>query len=126
MGFEHMPGYRELKVWNMSMELAQEIYLLTENFPKREVYSLTDQIRRSVVSIPSNIAEGHERDTTKEYLRFLSISRGSLGELDTQLQLAVRLNYLDQYKFENLNDRLNHISRMIKNLQKTLRRKLNE
>jgi len=72
------------------------------------------------------MAEGHERDTTKDYLRFISVSRGSLGELDAQLQFAVRLHYVDQAKFENLRERINHVSRMLKNLQKSLRRKLNE
>lgn len=77
------------------MDIAEEVYRLTREFPKQELYGLASQIQRAAVSIPANIAEGHGRGTTREYLRFLSISRGSLAELETELMLAKRLGYVD-------------------------------
>lgn len=121
-----MPSYQDLKVWQIGMQVSVDVYRLADQFPKSEIYGLTSQIRRAAVSIPSNIAEGHERDTTKDYLRFLSISRGSLAELETQLLLAVRLGYIEMQQLKNLLDSLDSLSRMIRNLQKALRRKLDE
>ena len=86
-----MKGYRELQVWRLGMELAKEVYLLTRGFPKHETYGLSSQMQRAAVSIPANIAEGHAKDSTKDYLRHLSIARGSLAELDTHLILAESL-----------------------------------
>lgn len=74
--------------------LVEEVYNIVKSLPKEELYALSDQMRRSVVSIPSNIAEGYERNTTREYLRFLSIAQGSRAELETQLEICVRLAYL--------------------------------
>ncbi|MGK6352517.1 four helix bundle protein [Parapedobacter sp. DT-150] len=88
-------SYRDLDVWNNAMNLVELIYKSTGSFPREEVYGLTSQIRRSAVSIPSNIAEGFMRKNTREYLQFLYIAQGSLGELDTQLEIVKRLNYLD-------------------------------
>lgn len=121
-----MPSYQDLKVWQIGMHVSVDVYRLTELFPKSEIYGLTSQIRRAAVSIPSNIAEGHERDTTKDYLRFLSIARGSLAELETQLLIANRLGYVEMHQIKNLLDALDSLSRMIRNLQKALRRKLEE
>jgi len=87
-------SYRELIVWNKSMELVVEVYNLTKMLPKEELYALTNQLRRAVVSIPSNIAEGNGRHTPKAYIRFLAIARGSKSEVETQLEICVRLNYL--------------------------------
>lgn len=121
-----MPGYQELKVWQIGMQVSVDVYRLTEAFPKSEIYGLTSQIRRASVSIPSNIAEGHERDTTKDYLRFLSMARGSLAELETQLLIANRLGYVDLPQIQGLLNALDGLSRMVKNLQRSLRRKLDD
>jgi four helix bundle protein len=88
-------SFRDLDVWRLGVELAETIYRLTARFPKAELFCLTAQMRRAAVSIPSNIAEGRARNTSREFLHFLSISRGSLAELETQLELAIRLDYAD-------------------------------
>lgn len=87
-------SFRDLRVWQLAMELVELIYRVTQSFPKHEIYGLTSQIQRAAVSVPSNIAEGHTREHTKEYLYHLSIAQGSLAELETQLEIAARLNYL--------------------------------
>ena len=89
-----MNSYRDLVVWQKSMEMVRLIYQLTNTFPKEELYSLTSQVRRSAVSIPSNIAEGYGRQHRLEYIRFLQIARGSLFELQTQMELAIMIGYL--------------------------------
>ena len=88
-------SYRTLIVWQKSMELTKQVYMITKEFPKEEVYGLTSQIRRCAVSIPSNIAEGKGRGSDREFVRFLQISLGSLYELQTQLELALSLNYIN-------------------------------
>ena len=86
--------YRELDVWKISMSLCESVYDLIRSFPADERFALCDQLRRAVVSIPSNIAEGNGRDSKTEYARFLSIARGSLFEVQTQLELAERFKYI--------------------------------
>ena len=88
-------SYRELKGWQKSMDFAEHVYRVQRRFPVEERYGLCDQLRRAVVSIPSNIAEGRGRDTAKEFSHFLTLARGSLNEVSTQLELAARLGYLD-------------------------------
>ena len=90
MSWKH---YRDLIVWQKSMELVDEIYRLTNLLPKEELYCLSDQMRRAAISIPSNIAEGHGRQTSKEFKQFLSISKGSVCELETQLEIGCRQKY---------------------------------
>ncbi|QDS05988.1 four helix bundle protein [Xanthomonas citri pv. glycines] len=85
--------HERLEAWRDSMELVEMIYRFTDVFPEQERYGLTAQLRRAAVSVPSNIAEGAARRSTSDYARFLSIARGSLSELDTQIQIAVRLGY---------------------------------
>lgn len=87
-------SFRDLRVWQLAMELVEIIYRLTQTFPKYEIYGLTSQIQRAAVSVPSNIAEGHTREHTKEFLHHLSMAQASLAELETQLEIAVRLKYL--------------------------------
>jgi len=89
-------NYKDLIAWQRAMDLVEKVYQLTLGFPKEETYGLTSQIRRAVVSVPSNIAEGEGRNSTNDFLRFLSIAHGSLREVETQLLIAVRLNYLKQ------------------------------
>ncbi len=89
-------SYRDLLVWQRSMELVYEVYRLVKRLPKEELYALSSQIRRSVVSVPSNIAEGQQRKSTREFIQFLSIARGSVAELQTQLLICVGLNYLTE------------------------------
>ncbi len=86
-------SFRDLDVWKLSVDLAETIYRITARFPRAELFTLTTQMRRAAVSIPSNIAEGRSRNSTREFLHFLSISRGSLAELETQIELAIRLGY---------------------------------
>ena len=88
--------HKDLDVWKKAMELAKEIYLLTSNFPKEEIYGLSSQMRRASVSIPSNIAEGAARNSDKEFARFLYISLGSLSELDTQIILSKDLGFINE------------------------------
>jgi four helix bundle protein len=88
-------SYRDLLIWQKSMDLTKLVYQITFSFPKDEIYGLTSQIRRSAVSIPSNIAEGRGRNSNKEFIRFLQISLGSLYELQTQLELAIAFNYVN-------------------------------
>ena len=111
---EKLKSYRELQVWKVSMELVIEIYGLTDNFPRSEVYGLTNQIRRSSVSIPSNLAEGSGRKNTKEYIQFLYISKGSLTELETQIEISNRLGYLRD--IESINNKIRYVKSMLVSL----------
>ncbi len=95
-------SYREQFIWKRGIQLAINCYRLTEHFPKSELYGLTSQIRRSAVSVPSNIAEGYGRRTTKEYIQFLHIALGSLRELDTQLIIAKEVNLAETEFFTSL------------------------
>ncbi len=89
-----MSTHKDLDVWKLGIDLVEKIYQITTEFPASEKYGLSSQIRRSAVSIPSNIAEGAARNSNKDYIRFLYISLGSLSELETQLIIAERINYL--------------------------------
>jgi four helix bundle protein len=108
--------HKKLEVWKQSMVLVIEIYGATEKFPSKEVYGLTNQIRRAAVSIPSNIAEGAARQTKREFTNFLHIAQGSLSELDTQLELANRLGYLDDKSHSSLNVLMEQIDKMLTGL----------
>jgi four helix bundle protein len=113
--------YKDLHVWQKSMDLVQAIYLATEQFPKRETYGLTDQMRRAAVSVPSNIAEGQGYLNHPDFLRFLRHARGSLGELETQLIIATRLNYISTADSERLLRDLNEVGRMLSGLMESLK-----
>jgi four helix bundle protein len=97
-------SFRDLRVWQLAMELVELVYRRTREFPKYEVYGLSSQIQRSAVSVPSNIAEGHTRESTKEFLHHLSIAQASLAELDTQLEIAVRLKYISRNELSTLTE----------------------
>ena len=116
-------SYRDLEVWQMAMDLVEECYRLSDAFPKDERFGLTSQLRRAAVSIPSNIAEGHARQHTKEFLQFLSVARGSLAELETQLILAERLNFVTSALIEPLFDRAQRLTRMMASLKTALEKK---
>ena len=116
--------YRDLKVWQRGMDLTVLCYQVTESFPKKELYGLTSQIQRAAVSIPSNIAEGQQRQHTKDFVRFLSIAQGSLGELETQLELADRLDYLDSEKRIEVFIKTDELGRMLGGLIRSLKKKL--
>ncbi len=117
-------SFHELKVWQLGMEVAEHVYRLTANFPKSETYGLSSQMRRSAVSIPSNIAEGQGRDSTKEFLHFLAIAFGSICELETQLLLANRFNYLSNEDLQAVMVTLTATSKTTRGLQKSLKAKL--
>jgi four helix bundle protein len=117
-------GYRDLIVWRDSMDLVVAIYRITATFPKQERYSLVDQLRRAAVSVPSNIAEGHGRSRTGDYLRHLSVAVGSLSEVETQIQIARRLDYLTEDDQTRLMDACTGIGKMLGGLIRSLRRRL--
>ena len=119
-----MAGYRDLLVWQSAMQIAEDIYRLTDNLPKHEMYSLTNQLRRAAISVPSNIAEGHGRNSPKEFNHFLGIALGSLSELETQLLLAVRLNYFKEQELIALLKTTNEAAKMLQGLKKSLNPKL--
>lgn len=115
-----MKTHLDLDVWKRSIEFVTLIYQLTGKFPKSEIYGITSQIRRSAVSIPSNIAEGAGRTSKKEFSHFLSISLGSLAELETQLIISDNLNYLDSGLLNDLISKLSSIRKMIFGLKKSI------
>ncbi len=119
-------SYRDLAVWQRAMELAALVYKLTARLPREEIYGLSSQLQRAAVSIPSNIAEGHARESTKEYLRYLLVSRGSMAELETQLLLCQKLQLLSKEDVEHALIVSHEIGRMIRGLQKSLTKKLNK
>lgn len=120
-------SHKKLDVWKKSIELVAEVYNLTLQFPIQEQYGLTSQIRRSAVSVPSNIAEGTARSSKAETLRFLDIARASLVELDTQIEIAIKLNYLTNSDTDNLAEMINHTFAMVsKFIQKIKNNKRSE
>jgi len=119
-------SYQDLRVWNLSMELVEMIYHLTEKFPAKEKYRLVDQLCRAVVSVPSNIAEGSKRHTTREYARFVGIAQGSLAEVETQLLIAKRLVYINENEFTATETVTNEIGKLLGGLFSALERKANQ
>ena len=116
-----MNRYQDLKVWQKAMDLVEIIYELSKSFPDEEKFGLTSQIRRSAVSIPSNIAEGSGRSSKKEFLQFLSIATGSLFELDTQIMITKRTGIIDSTKQSEMSLRIEEIHRMIFGLMNSLK-----
>ncbi len=117
-------SYRDLLAWQLAMQLTERVYRATGTFPNKETYALANQLQRAAVSVPSNIAEGHARSSTKDYLRFISIAMGSLAELETQLELSARLEYIDQPKLGELLAVADELGRMLQGLRKSLQSKL--
>jgi len=116
-----MKNFKNLKVWEKGIHLVVNIYKKIEEFPKEELYGLTSQIKRSAISIPSNIAEGSGRGSDKDFNRFLDISLGSSFELETQLIIANRLRFLNEADFSALSEQLDEEQKMIIGLQKKLK-----
>jgi four helix bundle protein len=112
--------FRKLIIWQKSMDLSVLIYKITEQFPKEETYTLISQLRISAVSIPSNIAEGSGRNTDKEFIQFLFITYGSSCELDTQIELSKRLNFISDKEFNTITSEINEIQKMIFKLKDKL------
>jgi len=119
-GGKEVRNYRDLEVWQRGMELAAQIYEATKGFPTTETYGLTSQLRRAAVSVPSNIAEGHTRASTKEYLRQLAVAHGSISEIDTQLLLARRLGFLAPDSATSLLEEVECIGKMLRRLRQSL------
>ena len=121
-----MATFRDLNVWEKSMSLVTEVYKLIRKLPKEESYCLSDQMRRAAVSIPSNIAEGHARDSQNVFLRFLSIAQGSRAELDTQLEICVNLGYFSREDILIAEDLSIQVRKMIIVMQKRIRELLQQ
>jgi four helix bundle protein len=119
-----MKSHKDLDVWNRGIDLVTMIYKITNEFPKEEIYSLTNQIRRAAISIPSNIAEGAARNSTKEFIHFLFISLGSVAELETQIYLSVKLNYIESSASSTIQDELIKLRQMILGLIRYLENKI--
>ncbi len=116
----NVSNHMDLQVWQLSIAFVTKIYRVTTKFPNSEIYGLTNQIRRSAVSIPSNIAEGAARGSTKEYIRFLYIALGSTAEIETQLLIAKNLKYIED---TNLNIEIKNIKGKLINLIYSLKKK---
>jgi four helix bundle protein len=118
-------SFRDLDVWNHGIRLARSVYTLASNFPNTEVYGICSQMQRAAVSVPTNIAEGHSRSSTKDFLRHISIARGSLAELETLLVLAEQLEYCKPNEAKEIALQCDAISRMLSGLRNSLKRRLN-
>lgn len=116
-----MASYRELIVWQKAMELVEEVYRLVKLLSREETYALSDQMRRAAVSIPSNIAEGHGRNSEREFLRFLSIAQGSRAELDTQIEICIRLKFIDVEQVATAQHLSNEVGKMLRKMTQKLR-----
>ena len=109
-------NHKKLDVWKQSLQFIKSIYEITECFPKSEMYGITSQLRRAAVSVASNIAEGSSRKTTDDRRRFYQISRSSLVEIDTQIEISVLLGYIAPVGISRIDDNLNHLFAMLSNL----------
>jgi len=114
-------SYKDLKVWQVAIDMVVDIYRLTGKFPRNESFGLASQIQRATVSIPSNIAEGHARGTSREFHHYLSITLGSTAELETQLIIAEKLGYLEQTTANEMLERIDKLGKMIRALQKSVK-----
>ena len=118
--------HKDLKIWTESMNMVTDIHKSTSSFPKEEIYGLTSQIRRSAVSVPSNIAEGAARKSEKEFKQFLYIALGSLSELETQLLIACNIGYLNEEIYNKFNEHITQLIKMTTSFINHLNTKINE
>ena len=116
--------YKNLKVWQLAIDIVDDVYKINKILPAEERFCISDQMRRSAISIPSNIAEGQARNSAKEFIRFLLIAKGSIAELETQLIICNRLLYLDQSTLIKICSKLAEASRMIKSLINSIEKTL--
>lgn len=119
-----MHNYKELILWQKARILVKEIYLLIADFPEDEKFGLISQIKRSVISVPSNVAEGAGRSSDKDFLRFLDIANGSAFELETQIQLAYDLGFINENDLQNISDKLTEVQKLIYGFKSKLTNKL--
>ena len=122
-GDKQIQDFTDLRVWNAAMDLGEQLYRVTWTFPRNETYGPASQIQRAAVSVPSNIAEGHTRQSLKEYFNFLSIARSSLSEVRTQVMFAKRLGYLQENQASELEREIVSLSRQLTALRNALRRR---
>jgi len=115
-------SFRDLIVWDKSVELVKEVYQVTKSFPKEEIFGLTSQVRRAAVSIPSNIAEGHARLSRKEFQYFLGNARGSLAELQTQIIIGKELGFLSDKEMDDIMNKATDVARLLNGLLSSLKR----
>lgn len=117
-------SYRDLAVWQKGIDLVQLAYALGEKLPKSECYGLTSQLQRAAVSVPANIAEGHARKSSKEFLQFISIALGSLAEVETYFHIMERLSYLQPPETANALEKTDRLGKMLRGLQRTIKEKV--
>ena len=122
MRLNRVQSYKDLLVWRRAMELVHEVYVVTRQFPSTEIFGLCAQLRRSAVSIPSNVAEGNGRHARRDYIRLLLIARGSSQEVETQLLIAERLQYLNSDDAQRLTALNAEVGRMLSGLVRSLSR----
>ncbi|MBX3007888.1 MAG: four helix bundle protein [Melioribacteraceae bacterium] len=117
-------SHKKLDVWKFSLEMVVKIYSLTKMFPKEELFGLSSQLKRASVSVTSNIAEGLSRISTNEKFRFLEIARSSLVEIDTQIEISIKLNYCDKEDIKEIDQLMNSVFAMITSLMKKIDNKI--
>lgn len=122
----YIKSYKELIVWQKSIELVKEIYILTNKFPKSELYGISNQMRRAAISIPSNIAEGYGRSSVKEYKQFFSIAFGSGLELETQIIISKKLQLTANAEFSRSESLLEEVLRMLNKMLSNIRNKITD
>jgi four helix bundle protein len=124
LGDQAIKSYRDLRVWQDAMTLAESCYRLTRGFPKDELFGLTSQIRRSAASVPANIAEGHGRENTRTFVQYLRIAQGSLKELETHVLLAQRIGFADQAAVNATMEQCDAVGKMLRSLIRALQQKM--
>jgi four helix bundle protein len=117
---EKIKDFKQLKIWQKGIEIVKDVYEITKKFPKEELYGLTSKVRRSAISIPSNIAEGFKRFSRKENKQFLHIALGSSAEMETQLVIAKELGFIKESDLTIITAKLEHLSKMITSLRKKM------
>ena len=117
-------SYKDLIVWQKSIDLVSEIYSATKTFPNEEKFGIVNQLNRAVVSIPANIAEGWGRESSKNYLQFLRISRGSLMEVETLILISKNLKYIDEEKFKLISNKIEEVGKILQGLIKSIQQKI--
>jgi four helix bundle protein len=117
-------SYKDLIVWQKSITLVTDIYLLTKSFPSEEKYGIVSQMNRAAVSVPSNIAEGWGRESSKSYLQFLKVSRGSLMEVETLLVIAKNLNFIIEKEYKLISENIEEVAKILQGLIKSIKQKI--